>query len=120
MAVTLCTSGAVTLKAGANANATILANNTALEQWINQAESFINVATRTNWTDSYSTLNDDTKKILEEAASSHAAMYAIQYDMSGYSSLAEATTMLDVLEDKRDSCIQLLLKKENSGFLEES
>lgn len=120
MVYTFCTSGAVKVKAGANVNTTITANDTAIEQWVNQAESYINVATRTNWTDTYSSLNADTKKVLEEAASSHAAMYMISYDMGGYSSLAEATTMLDVLEDKRDQCIKLLLQKENANFLTES
>lgn len=120
MTFTFCSSGAIVRKAGANANSTICTSGAALLEWCGQAESFINASTRTNWTDVYSTLNDDTKKVLEEAASSHAAMYAIQYDMSGYSSLAEATTMLDVLEDKRDSCIKLLLQKENANFITES
>ena len=83
-------------KAGANASAT-----SNVEVYINdfmtQAEAKINVMTRFNWSDAYDGLNTDVKGILKEAASNLAAMYVIQFDMSGFTSRAEAETMLDVL-----------------------
>lgn len=67
--------------------------------FIAQAENTINVATRFNWSDAFSTLNIDVKSILTEVASNLAAIYAISFDMSGYTTRAEAETMLDVLRD---------------------
>ena len=51
MSETMCDSGAVKLKAGANASTALTAAN--YTQLINQAESFINMWTRTNFTDDY-------------------------------------------------------------------
>ena len=124
MVGTLCLSGAVILKAGANVNS-IMANGALtaeamLVPFINQAESVINVATNYNWTDNYAALNADVKMILEEAASNLAAMYAIQYDMSGYSSPEEVSTMLDVLHDAFNRSIKLLEDKNMQGFITSS
>ena len=92
------TTAEVSRKAGANASST-----SNVEAYINdfmtQAESTINVATRKNWTDIYSSLNTDVKGILKETASSLAAMYVIIFDMSGFTSRSEAETMLDFLRD---------------------
>ena len=90
------TTAEVQRKAGANASST--ANVEAyINDFMTQAESAINVATRYNWSDAYSGLNVDVKGILKEAASNLAAMYVIQFDMSGFTSRYEAETMLDVL-----------------------
>ena len=67
------------------------------QEFTKQAESFVNVATRYNWSDTYSTLNDDVKGVLEEAVSNLAAIYMISYDMSGYTSRIEAEDMINVL-----------------------
>ena len=96
MATTFCVSGAMLNKAGANVNTTI---HNQSDEFINQAECLINVNSRFNFIDSYTTLNDDVKKLLEEIASNLSAIYAISYDMSGYTSRTEAETMLDVLRD---------------------
>ena len=93
MTETLCDSGAVKLKAGTNVATLTAAQYTQL---INQAEGYINSVTRVNWNDVYSTLDADVKQVLEDAASSKAAVGAINYDMSGYTSKAEAITMLNV------------------------
>ena len=106
MTVTMCDSGTVKLKAGANVNTDL--DDDQYTELINQAESYINTATRINYTDTYAALNDDVKKILEDAASSHAAVGAINYDMSGYTSRAEAQTMLDVNWAKVEQAIKLL------------
>lgn len=101
------TTAEVQRKAGANASTT-----SNVEAYINdfmtQAESEINVATKYNWSDNYASLNIDVKGILKEAASNLAAIYVIQYDMSGFSSRTEAETMLDVLRDGYLRAISLL------------
>ncbi len=91
------TTAEVSRKAGANASAT--SNVEAyINDFITQAEAEINVATQFNWSDVYSTLNVDVKGILKMAASNFAAMFVIQFDMSGFTDLREAETMLDVLD----------------------
>ena len=71
MVGTLALSGAVLLKAGTNCSSNFKTTNAEanIVPLINQAEAFINVATKKNWIDIYSTLDADKKLILEEAVS---------------------------------------------------
>lgn len=101
------TTAEVSRKAGANASAT-----SNVEAYINdfmtQAESYINAATHKNWSDVYSSLNVDVKGILKEAASSLAAIYVINFNMSGFTSRAEAELMIKVLYRRAKDCIEVL------------
>jgi len=124
MSTTLCTSGAAIIKAGANISTSINGltdpNNVsvgAVDSWINQAEAFISSNTRYDWVTNYASLDANNKKILEEAASSLAAMYCINYDLSGYTSRIEAETMLDVLRDTVMRCLSLLRDKKTEEFI---
>lgn len=119
MAETLCTSGAVKLKAGANRPADdtdLTADN--YTTFINEAEAAIAAETRINWVDEYSGLDADFKTILEDAASSHAAIPVINFDMSGYTSRAEAQTMLDVNYARFRDALRLLKEKVTSDFIQ--
>ena len=118
MTETFCDKAAVQLKAGANVSSSI--TDGQFTQLINQAESYINVATRINYTDTYSGLNADVKKILEDAASSHAATGAINYDMSGYTSRAEAQTMLNLNWARLSAAIKLLKDKKSTDFINQA
>jgi hypothetical protein len=89
-----CLSGAALNKAGLNRS---LSGANVVDEYILQAESIINVATKKNWSDTYSSLNVDVKYVLEHAAACLAAIEVINYDMSGYTSRSEAETMCDVL-----------------------
>lgn len=94
-------------KAGANASA--VSNVEAyINDYMTQAESLINVMSQFNWTDAYTGLNVDVKGILKSAASAKAAMFVINYDMSGFTSRAEAQTMLDVLKDEFLEAVSVL------------
>jgi hypothetical protein len=84
---------------------------------INQAEGFICSATRYNWVDAYSGINVDVKQILEDGTSSWAALNAITYDMSGYSSREEAQTLLDVNWSKIVEVINLLRDEKFKTFV---
>lgn len=119
MTTTFATSGACVIKAGKNVSSdfTGTVSDAKWTTLINEAESFINVITRVNYTDTYSTLNGDKKLLLENVCSDLAAMYAINYDMSGYTSRIEAQTMLDVLRDRVNEGIKLLMDKENTDFI---
>jgi hypothetical protein len=110
------TTAEVQRKAGANASTT-----SNVEAYINdfmtQAESYINSFCRYNFSDNYSSLNADVKGILKEVASNIAATYVIMYDMSGFSSRAEAETMLDVLRDGITRGLSVLKDKKTQDFI---
>jgi len=95
MSWTLCTSGAAISKAGFNANI----SGGALAGWSDQAEGVINTITRKDWVTDYSSVKTNFKPILSDVCSDMIAMRIINYDMSGFTSRQEATTMLDVLRD---------------------
>lgn len=115
MTETLCDSGAVKLKAGYGVSPNITA--TQYTQMINQAEASICAETRTDVVAGYSGYDATKKKILEDAASSKAAINAINYDMSGYTSRVEAQTMLDVNSDNYFYAIKLLQDSATKSFI---
>jgi hypothetical protein len=123
MATTFCVSGAAIFKAGKGINANLsggtlkVSGDVLADHFINQAESLINVHTRYNWTDNYSGLNADTKKILEEVASDLAAIYLINFDMSGYTSRVEAEDMINVLRDASLRGLSILKDKKSQDFI---
>lgn len=110
------TTAEVERKAGANSSATSTAE-AYVNDYMTQAESLINVATRHNWSDDYSGLNADVKGILKEIASNLAAIYAIQYDMSAFTSRIEAEDMINVLRDAALRGISILRDKKPQDFM---
>ena len=111
------TTAEVQRKAGANASSTSNVEG-YINDFMTQAESEINTITRYNWSDAYSGLNVDVKGILKEAASNLAAMYVIQYDMSGFTTRSEAETMLDVLRDAYLRCVSILKDIKQQTFIQ--
>ena len=106
MAPTLCTSGQVVLKAGANAPTGLLESE--YDRMIERAESFVCVNSRYDWIAAYPSLASGAKLILQDAVSSYAAIDLINYDMSGYTSRTEAQVMLDVNWSKTEAAINML------------
>ncbi len=111
------TTAEVERKAGANASATSKAE-AYVNDYMTQVEAFINVATRKNFSDAYSALNVDVKGVLKEIASNLAAIYVIQYDMSGYTSRIEAEDMVNILRDAALRGISILRDKKMETFME--
>lgn len=111
-----CTGTEVERKAGKNANTTSKGEDYT-NDYIAQAESVINNVCRFNFSDTYSTLNDDTRQLLKQVASDLAAIYVINYDMSGYSSRIEAEDMINVLRDSALRGLSLLRDKKVSDFI---
>jgi hypothetical protein len=99
MSFTLCTSGAIIHKAGANVNVNAAASGALLAEWCDAAEGFIVTETRREWVTQYASLSTGVKGMLADVCSSLAATNLVNYDMSGYTSRQEATTILDVLRD---------------------
>jgi len=128
MAVT-CVSGAALLKAGgfynsvlSGAGMTISGAGTqiAVDNWIDQAEAYVNVASKKNWTSLYPSLSDDVKLIIEDAVSSLAAINIIAWDMSGYTQRGEAESMINVLRDSANRNIMKLEEQKEKDFIEEA
>ena len=111
-----CTTAEVERKAGANCSATSKAE-AYTDDYATQAESIINAMCRYNFSDNYGTLNADVKGILKEVASNLAAIYVIQYDMSGFTSRIEAEDMINILRDGALRGLSILRDKKTVDFL---
>lgn len=96
-----------TAKAGENVDTTgwVEAN---INDWAAQSESYINCKARQNFSDTYTTLNTDTKRILSEASSNLVAIYGIIYNMGGYTTRIEAEDMINVMLFRFNQCLKLL------------
>ena len=62
-------------------------------------------------------MNADVKGLLKLAASNLAAMMVINYDLSGFPTMIEAQTRLDVLEDTFNRALALLKEEEKTDFI---
>jgi len=103
-------------RAGINANTTSKAV-AATDVYVLNVESFINVATRYNWSDAYSGLNADVKGILTDIGSCLCAIYVIQSDISGFTSRGEAESMITILRDIALRGIAILRDKKSEDFI---
>lgn len=112
-----CTTAEVQYKVGASASSTSNVE-TYINNFVTQAESWINSVTRFNWSDAYAALDVDVKGVLKMVCSAKAAMMVISYDMSGFFSLAEAQTRLNVLAYEVDLGIKKLQDQEVRKFIE--
>ncbi len=97
-------------RAGAGANAVIVADTTTLNLWADDAEGDINARTRRDWVTNPP--NAATSGILSIIQAKMVAMDIINYNMGGYTSRAEAQTMLNVLDNDIDKRINELRKQE--------
>jgi len=104
-------------KAGANANATAKAV-AATDVYVLEVESFVNCATRYNWSDAYAGLNADVKDILKETTSALCAIYVIQWDMSGFMTRTEAENMVNILRDVALRNLSILRDVKTQTFMQ--
>tara|TARA_Y100000310_G_C20587970_1_gene766448 strand:+ start:314 stop:664 length:351 start_codon:yes stop_codon:yes gene_type:complete len=116
MSWTLCSSGAAIAKAGIGANAAIVMSGHGLIRYSDEAESEFCIRTRKDWL-----ANPPLAHVSGAITKAVAAMIAtdiISYDMGGYTSRLEAQTMLDKLDDEKETIIRQLAEKENQEFRE--
>ena len=111
-----CTTAEVERKAGANCSATSKAE-AYTNDYVSQAESHINCLCRYNFSDNYAALNADVKSLLKEIASNLAAIYVIQYDMSGFTTRIEAEDMINILRDAALRGLSILRDKKVQDFV---
>ncbi len=113
------TTAEVQRKVGANVSAT-----SNIEAYINdymtQAESWINCAVGYNFSDNYAALNVDVKGILKECASNLAAIYVINYDATAIvtaTSLIESEDRMTMLIYRDGECIRILKELGTKNFI---
>tara|TARA_R100001480_G_scaffold29257_2_gene39781 strand:- start:728 stop:1096 length:369 start_codon:yes stop_codon:yes gene_type:complete len=117
MTETFCSIADAKLKAGANFNTDVTDSN--FTTFINQAESYINNVIKipgVNLVADFTNMQGDVKRILQDAASSHAAMAVINYDIDSYGA-SQAQTMLDFNFQRFTDAIALLKNKRTTDFL---
>lgn len=113
MSYTLTTSAAILYKTGENNPMLGNASSAAiLAKFSDEAEGVINSLTKFDWVTNYSSIGTNYKPMLDEAAASYAAKLVIIFNTSKYTSRVEPQTMLDVLEDNFNRCIQALNQAE--------
>ena len=104
-------------RAGTNANATAVAT-AATDIYVLDIEAMINSMTRVNWSDLVTTgLNADVEGILREAGACFAAIYVIQWDMSGFTSRVEAEDMVNILRDRALFALAILRSEQVQKFI---
>jgi len=89
-----------------------------INDYLTQAESEINVATKYNWSDAYAGLDVDTKGILKKAATCSAAIDVIVYDMSEMGR-SEAENRINVLRDTLLRMLGILKDKAKQAFMDD-
>ena len=110
------TTAEVQRKVGANVSAT--SNTEAfINQYIAEAESYINAETEFNWSDRYGSLDEDLRDILKLAASNLAAIYVINYDTDAFAVTDDAITRMNVLWNIAQAAIRLLKTKGAKEFI---
>ncbi len=106
-------------KCGAGAS-TLSTTEPYANSFIQQAEAHINMVCRKVFASStaeFTALPSTTKGILTDVASNLAAIYAIQYDMSGFSSRIEAEDMINILRDAAQRGLSILRDQKQKTFL---
>jgi len=106
-------------KMGENVSATSKAE-AYVNAWCLQSESIINVLCRKVFaadTAAFTALPATTKYILTDASSNLVAIYAISYDMSGFTSRTEAEDMINILRDGFLRDLSVLRDKKMQDFL---
>lgn len=113
------TTADIQYKAGSKASATSKAE-AYTNVFVAQAEAHINVACNKVFavdSTAFTALGTGIKKILTEAASNLAAIYVINYDLSGFTTRTEAEVMINVLYQLAQDCINILKDKDHTDFV---
>ena len=109
----------VKMKAGTAASATST-GQTYTDEYLNEAEAFINCAARkvfaVNAT-AFAALPVTTRQLLTEIATNIAAIYCIQWDMSGFPSRIDAEDKINSLRDRYMQAMGFLLGTDQISFV---
>ncbi len=107
----------IAAKAGADVNTTAI-TIAETDKHVLQVEAFINGFCRFNWSDKVTSgLNADVQGILEEVSTSLCAIYAINFDLSGFPSRLMAESMMTTLRDAAFRGLGQLKDKKVQDFI---
>lgn len=118
MSWTLTTSAHAIAKAGAHANSTVTASGDMLSLFSADAESYLCEQTGIDWVSNFSSLPQQIKNALSDAASSSIAMKIVSYDTTGYLQ-SEADTLLNLNDGIMERNILRLKEIGKGGKLRE-
>lgn len=113
---TLCINADVLKFAGASANSTATAE-AYTNVYIKEAEGFLCALTRYDWVTNYANISTIGKECLRDATASYAAIKAINYDMSGFTSRQEALQMINILWAQFMETAKLLQDNKYKDFI---
>ena len=108
MSFTLCTSGAIVIKAGKYVDSTASTSGTILAQFSDEAEAAVNSATKHDWITNWASENSQFKTAAGDAAACLAAISLASYNPGGYTSRGEYEDLVNVLYDRANYQIQIL------------
>ncbi len=118
MAVTSIMTTDAEIKAKVGAGVSVDVTETMYNSWVLQAESLINILIRINFSDAITAgLNADVKSIFSDFVSSKVAAQAIAYDMSGYTNIDEAQSMINLLMHGYQMVMSILRDKKFTTFI---
>ena len=103
-------------RCGANCSATAKAT-AATDVYVLDVEAYINAITRYNWSDAFAGLNAAVAGILTEAGACLCGIYVIQWDMSGFTTTAEAENMINILRERSRIAIEALRDLKIQDFI---
>ena len=118
MTTTMCLSGAVLLKAGADVNSTLSSTGgDDIDSFINEAENEINVIGRYDFITNWASLTANTKLMLQKLCAGKAAIEAVRYDLDSYPNRVIAEDIINTLLIQNDEIITLLKDPNNVTFM---
>lgn len=113
---TFCNNAEVLRKAGSGASG-VSSLEAYTNDYIKQAEAYINCLTRYDYTTNYATLTANAKLVLKEAASNLAAIYVIQYDPANYSSTRIAENIINTNWARFIQCLNVIQDQRTQTFI---
>ena len=116
MSWTLTTLSGASFKAGVNRNTTLSGTDFYLIS--DMAEDTFCVDTRKDWVTDYANVSTHIKGAISDAVSDAIGIKLITADQSGFTSRAEAQTMLDVLDNNYNKIVRQLSVNKNKTFNE--
>ena len=113
MSFTLCTSGAIVIKAGANVDSSAAASAALLEQFSNEAEGRLNAETRFDWVANFGSITTNFKPVLADVTSAYAGAMLVTMDMSGYTNRGYAEDIINMNMDRFQKGVKFLIEDKN-------
>ena len=116
MSFSLCSSTAITAKAGAGVNVDAATSLSLLQQFSDEAEGEINLNSRFDWVTNVNSLFAGASGALSQACSDIAGAKLVAWDMSGYVGLGYAEDLINFLSNNADSTLKLLNEDAHRQF----